>query len=722
MTSTRRTASIVLAVAGALCLVLGGLLLYARVALFESDAFADRAAEALADERVEHAVTAPIVNAIVDSGPAELINAQPILEAGVAGVIDSAAFRSTFRDAVRRAHSALFDGGVETVVLTLADAGVIAIEAIRSISPEVARDIPEDLEPELIEIADGTTLEVADLAHDIRLFGVVLPLLGFVLLAGSVLAAPARRPGLVRAAAAVAVGAGITIAAVLIGRSVVLAQFDDEAVHDAVTAAWDVLFGDLLIWFGALGVGAVILAAAAYAGVREVDPAAPLRRAGAIASWRPARPAVRLARAVGILALSLLLVIRPEVVLHVAVVAIGGWGLFVAVTEILLVVAPPPEPVTAGAPRRMAGLLGRIRPGRALAVLGTAAAVVALAVVVLAGGGGEEVVERPDGPVSACNGFEALCERRIDQVALAATHNSMSAAREPGWYLPNQRYGIARQLDDGVRALLIDTHYGIETDGGTVVTDIGRETASREEIEAQIGADGIERVERIRARLIGDADPADARPHLCHVFCELGATELTEALTEVREFLDTHPDEFVVLFVEDVVVPEDVEQAFEDSGLLRYAYEHRRGEPFPTLRELIESDRRAFVLGETHSGGAALPWYHQGFALVQETPYTFHDATEIASPESCQPNRGTTHNPLFQINNWIEKIPRSPDLAERVNDYDVLTGRARLCQRRRGLLPNIIAVDHYDRGDVFGVVNALNELGRAARPDYRETG
>jgi len=718
MTATRRTASITLVIAGTLCIVLGGLLLYARVALFDSDAFADRAAATLGEERVEQAITEPIVNAIVDSGPAELINAQPILEAGVGSVIDSSAFRQAFRDATRRAHSGLFEGDVESVVFTLADAGVIAIEAVRSISPEIAGDIPEDLEPQLIEIADNTTLEVADLTHDVRLFGVVLPLLGLLLLAGSVAVAPVRRTALIRVGASVAVGAGIALALLLVARSLVLAQFDDDVVHDAAAAAWDAFLGDLFFWFGALGVAAVILAAAAYAGVREVDPAAPLRRLGTVASWRPARPSVRLLRAAGILALSLLLVLRPEVILHVVVVAVGGWGLFVAVTEILLVVAPPPEPVSAAAPGRVAGLIGRIRPGRALAVLGVAAAIV-VALVLVIGGGEERPVERPAGAVSACNGHAELCDRTIDQIAFPATHNSMSAAREPGWYLPNQRFGIARQLDDGIRVLLIDTHYGVETDGGTVVTDIERETASREEIEAQIGADGIERVERIRERVIGAADPADARPYLCHVFCELGATELTEALTDVREFLDSNPDEFVILFIEDVVTPADAEQAFEDSGLLRYAYVHARGEPFPTLRELIEADERLLVLGEQHSGGAELPWYQDGFTLVQETPYTFHDEDEIASRAGCRPNRGTAHSPMFQLNNWIEKIPRSPDLAGRVNDFDVLMRRARLCERRRGLLPNLLAVDHYDRGDVVGVANALNGLDRDADPAVR---
>lgn len=718
MTNARRAGSIALAVAGAFLVLIGGLLFYAREAIFDSDSFADRATETLSEPRVQEAVTQPIVNAIIDSGPPELINAQPLLEAGVGGVIDSSAFRDTFHDAVRSTHSALFEGDVERLALTLGDASVIAIGAVRNLSPEISRQIPRDVDAELIEITDNTTLEIAPLTHDVRLFGIVLPLLGFALLAGSVAMAPVRRIGLIQAGAATAVAAGIGIALLLVGRTLVAGQFDDPIVHDAVLAAWDSLLGDLVTWFMLLGGAAVIVAAAAYAGVREVDPAAPLRKLGQAVAWTPERPSLRLLRAVTILGVSLLFVLRPELGVSIVAVAIGGWGLFVAATEILLVVAPPPAgPAAPGARERAAGLLSRVRPQRAVALFGAGAALVVL-ILLLTGGDAER---RPGGPVTACNGHPELCDRSVREVSFPATHNSMSAAREHGWYLPNQRHGLRRQLEDGIRVFLIDTHYGIETEGGTVVTDISRESATREELETAVGPEGVKRVQRIRDRLLGDADPEDARPHLCHVACELGATELTDALTDVREFLDGHPDEFVVLFVEDVVTPQDAERAFEESGILRYAYVQDPDAPLPTLRQLIEADRRVLIIGEKQSGGEELPWYQAGFELVQETPYTFKSEQEIAAAAGCRPNRGHDNNPLLQINNWIEKVPRSPALAGRVNSFETLLTRARLCERRRGMLPNLIAVDHYDQGDLFEVVNELNGLQRRAEPQVRST-
>src|SRR3712207_6919208 len=52
-----------------------------------------------------------------------------------------------------------------------------------------------------------------------------------------------------------------------------------------------------------------------------------------------------------------------------------------------------------------------------------------------------------DGP---CNGHDELCERRLDDVALATTHNSMSVPL-PGWFSSMQEKPIAGQLQDGIR-------------------------------------------------------------------------------------------------------------------------------------------------------------------------------------------------------------------------------------------------------------------------------
>ncbi len=92
--------------------------------------------------------------------------------------------------------------------------------------------------------------------------------------------------------------------------------------------------------------------------------------------------------------------------------------------------------------------------------------------------------------VTACNGHRELCNRRVDDVTFASAHNAMSAATEPGWLFATHEKGIRRQLDDGVRGLLIDTHYGVKTDKG-VATDLEAGSKSRAKIEDEVGPEFV---------------------------------------------------------------------------------------------------------------------------------------------------------------------------------------------------------------------------------------
>jgi hypothetical protein len=115
----------------------------------------------------------------------------------------------------------------------------------------------------------------------------------------------------------------------------------------------------------------------------------------------------------------------------------------------------------------------------------------------------------------------------------------------------------------------------------------------------------------------------------------------------------------------------------------------------------------------TESGRPGVPWMHPAFQLMQETPYHFTKPSELA----CTPNRGGTAGSLFQINHWIETLPApKPSNAAIVNAHDFLLRRARACQKERGRLPNILAVDFARTGDVVGVVAELNGVAPASAP------
>ncbi|MBA2504701.1 MAG: hypothetical protein H0V29_02015, partial [Thermoleophilaceae bacterium] len=405
-----------------------------------------------------------------------------------------------------------------------------------------------------------------------------------------------------------------------------------------------------------------------------------------------------------ILAASLVVVVSPTYALQVLAVLAGGYGLFFAMTEILQVISPRksgPSPL-----RQIDAPDVRAPHAR------EAFAAVGVALVVLVGIAIAHSLGGPDGPSPAgnanpvaCNGYPQLCPRPFNEVSVAASHNSMSAGNRKGWLLANNTGGISEQLQFGIRGLLIDAHYGVLNAKGRVRTDLDREGRNKAAVARQeLGLEAIKAAERLVGQRLGQGEVKGKKGvYLCHTLCELGYEPIVDALREVTAFLDRHPDEVVTIFVEDYIKVEDIVRAFRASGLDRYTYEHELGDPWPTLREMIESGDRLLVMSEEDQPGDP-PWYHTGFALTQETPFTFKNIEEISAPESCSQNRGTPNSPLFQLNHFIEKFPLSPKLAEKVNSRRVLLSRARLCRAERELQPNLVAVDFYDRGDVLEVV------------------
>ncbi len=251
-----------------------------------------------------------------------------------------------------------------------------------------------------------------------------------------------------------------------------------------------------------------------------------------------------------------------------------------------------------------------------------------------------------------CNGAAALCDVPFDQVTLPGTHNSMSNGDE-GWLFPNQQHGLTRQLEDGVRGMLLDTH---AWEGGL---------------------------------------------YLCHSDCLLGSLDLVEGLGRLTAFLEAHPNEVLALFFEDGISAGETAGAFADSGLLPFVYAHPGGD-WPTLGQMIDAGTRVVVAAQ--SGGPPPPWHHRGWDLWFDTPYSFASIDAF----NCDLNRGQASNPLFLVNHWVSNPLSLESSAVEANRADVLLPRAQACAAAFDRPINLLAVDHYAVGDLFDVVRSLN--------------
>ena len=303
----------------------------------------------------------------------------------------------------------------------------------------------------------------------------------------------------------------------------------------------------------------------------------------------------------------------------------------------------------------------------------------------------------------SCNGSPALCSRPLNEVVFPGTHNSFAASDEPGWYFANQTYPIARQLQAGIRAVLIDIHYGVyDPATGRVRTDLTAEGSDRNKVAKQLPASALRVADRVAGGVGLGTLKGEPKPYLCHTLCELGAEPLDGELDGIAAFLREHPDEVLVVIVEDYVPTSTIKQAFASSGLTRYVATLKLHATLPTLGELIKSGHRLLVFAEVKGGSP--PWYMPAFSFIQDTPLGAVHPGQL----SCARYRGTTDSRMLLVNHWIPPFPPSPAINAQIGRAAFLRARILRCTRERDIPGAIVAVDFYQRTAVVAVAKQLN--------------
>ncbi len=252
----------------------------------------------------------------------------------------------------------------------------------------------------------------------------------------------------------------------------------------------------------------------------------------------------------------------------------------------------------------------------------------------------------------ACNGSPALCERAYNDITYPTTHNSTST----GFFATNQVNGMEKQLNDGIRAFMIDLY----------------------QYNDQV--------------------------YSCHKFCFLGGSPISETLNILKKFLDQNPHEVLTILFESHVTGEKVESSFQNSKLNSYLYDPTHQKHWPTLLELIKANKRLLIFTEIKEGGPS--WYSPLWDYAFDTSYSVSDTDNF----DCRINRGVQKNPLFILNNFVTNIFGRKMANKKANTFSFIVERAIKCQKALSHRPNFIAVDFYETGEIVKAVNYLNQL------------
>ncbi|MDX2088619.1 MAG: hypothetical protein SFX73_12260 [Kofleriaceae bacterium] len=675
---------------GLVALLLGVFLTYVAHVVIDQRSFAERAARSVRDPAVNYLLADRLSQIAIDANR-DLTAYRPLVFAAARQVVRTDAFAWLLRAGAQSLHFVALSRGGKDLLLTLADGGILLESALPNLPPRYAARIPDDL---VVPLASAETLARA--LPGLRAAAVCASAAGWLVVGGVVLLLMASmlspapwRVG--RETGWLLIFTGILFLLVrYAGAALIRATVDEDRIAEAAAGVWLAFFADAVVWCLILvGVGGILVSSSAALGARV----------RALWQWlktEPAHPSGRLARAVAFVVVGGAAIRWPGTLAEVVVVVAGSAVLALGVSALgHLVFRSERVERTARALFRpavivicfAASLFGiglwfhaRARPASTQAVV-----------------------------VDACNGHGALCSRPLDRVVFAATHNSMASGDQPTWFFPAQESDIRTQLRDGIRGFQIDVHYGYQV-GNRVLTVIDDDGKARQTYEAVLGKEGIEAAFRIRSRLLGQPRGA-RRLYLCHGFCELGAIELGVVFRWMRDFLRTHPNEVLLIVVQDEDVnPDDIARVAEETGLAELVYRGPVTGPWPTLGEMIAQKQQVVIVAENNPGD--VPWYHPAFEVFQETPFDVREAADF----SCEPWRGGTRGTLFQLNHWITRVPAPrPSDAARVNAYDFLMPRVQACMRRRHMVPNLLAVDHYRTGDLFEVVDELNRADEQRR-------
>jgi hypothetical protein len=704
--------------------------------LLDTSRFVSHADQVRQDPSVARHLAIELSDRLIQEEP-DLVAFRPLLEGGIQAAIRSPAFRPIFRAAVAPLHRAWTGSAPSTVVLQVADVGAVLVAVTRALAPEAAARVPTGIEVQLARFGSGSPSRYAvSWLEAVRLLSWLCPLIALICFGAAVALARTRRRAATASVGVAIAGTGLVLALVTVVVTFLASRALPDTLHGALAeATWDELAAPLRDTALLAAAGGYLLTLAARWSPTTLADVDGWRAQLTTWRWSQLPPRPRLAIAAAATVLGLLLVLEPGAMLTTAAIGaglvLGLHGLATLVRELggrLLATAPgrrsrrqrrwwrrfgrrreSGEPVAlserAGADRARPDEGDRSRRLTIGVVVAMALALLAGLVVWNAAGSSSSARLSADDPTT-CNGSALLCGRRYDQVSYPATHNSMSAADQPGWFMAEQPNGVIDQLDAGVRAFLIDTWYGQRTQRAGIVANTEETNATAlAQAKAEFGADVVKSALRLR-QSAGLVPEGPVSAYLCHSMCVLGSTAWEPLMVRVRSWLEQHPRQVITFILQDEVSPETTAQVFRDAGLLPFVYTPTADGVWPTLEQMIDSGHRVVVMAENQSGGTRYPWLLAAFHELQETPF---NAVQVADL-SCRANRGNPDATLFLVNHWLNQSLSRVSASRLANSDAVLGQRLTQCQRERGMLPNFVAVDYYNQGDLFGQVSRLNGL------------
>ncbi|OMJ13900.1 PI-PLC X domain-containing protein [Smittium culicis] len=300
-----------------------------------------------------------------------------------------------------------------------------------------------------------------------------------------------------------------------------------------------------------------------------------------------------------------------------------------------------------------------------------------------------------------CNGYFELCDRPYSSIAFPTTHNSF--AYDPNNIASNQNKPITNQLDDGVRAFMLDLHKPV----------------SSSSLQAALSSNSNKRQQELPV----------ANIEMCHNTCLLLDTgSFVKTLALFKTYLDANKSEVITLILEnyDNFASSEIYSNFQNAGLADYLFNPNSfsniasNSVWPTLNQIISSGKRLVVFSSAINDATNYPQIIGQSSYISQT--SFEVASSLTSPQT-PPNFSCVITPspkksLVILNHFVfvnrligtvtYEVPNA-NASAYVNTLDSTISHSSLCSSL-SIFANFIAFDFYDVGDLFKAVASINNL------------
>ncbi|XP_061340981.1 PI-PLC X domain-containing protein At5g67130 [Gastrolobium bilobum] len=184
-------------------------------------------------------------------------------------------------------------------------------------------------------------------------------------------------------------------------------------------------------------------------------------------------------------------------------------------------------------------------------------------------------------------------------------------------------------------------------------------------------------------------------------------------LKEVEAFLTENPTEIVTIVIEDYVhTPKGLINLFTNAGLDKYWFPvsdmPKMGEDWPTVTEMVQSNRRLLVFTSDASKEAEEGIAYQWMYMVENEPGD-PGVQRGSCPHRKESKPLNSRSASLFLQNYFSTYPVEADSCK---DHSApLVDMVNTCYKAAGnVLPNFVAVNFYMRSDGGGVFDILDKI------------